>query len=90
MEPVQNVDGLSGFLGDDFQVRPPHVTADKLQRLAAFLTKPTEELQQCFDRTFLTDPQQPFAVSIDLVDQGQIPVAALPGDFVYTNGLNAR
>ena len=62
-------------MGNHFQVRLPHVTADKFQRLASLLAEPADKPQQRLDRTLLPDPQQPLAVSANLVDQCQITVS---------------
>jgi len=90
VEPVQDIQCGPGLLGNHFQIRPPHVRADESQFQAPFPAKPAEETQQGLDRAPLTDPQQAFAVSVDLVDQRQITVTPLPGDLVNPNGLDTR
>src|SRR5690606_32332235 len=71
---------------DHLQVRLPHIRTDVLELGAALLAKPTEETQQGLQLALLAYPQQPLAVAVDLVDQGQILVPLLPGDFVNPNG----
>jgi hypothetical protein len=56
-----------------------------VQELAALGAKPSEEPQQRLDLAILANPEQAFAVAIDLVNQGQVAVAALPGDLIDTD-----
>jgi len=90
VEPVQDVDGMSRLLGNHLQIGFPHIATDKTQHLGPFLAKPAEEPQQGFDLSPRSNPQQPFAMGIDLVDQCQVPVAPLPLDLVDTDGLYTR
>ena len=46
MKPIQDMDGMRCFFGDDLQVRFPHVTADKLQLRREGLSELVEESQQ--------------------------------------------
>ncbi len=84
------MDSLPRLFGNHFQVRLPHVAADKLQRFTSILAKPVKEPQQCLDCTLVSNPQQSLAVFINLVDQRQITVAPLPSNFVNTHRFNAR
>ena len=52
--------------------------------------QPAEEPQQGLDLALLTNPQQPTAVGINLVNQHKIPVPALPGDLIYADRLYPR
>jgi hypothetical protein len=90
MKTIQNVDSISSLPGNHLQVRLPHITADKFKRQTPVLAEPAEEPQQGPDRAFLTDPQQPLTVAIDLVYQRQVPVTSLPGDLVNADRLNTR
>ena len=90
MKTIQDINGIPSLLGNNLQVRLPHITADKLQRLTPVLAEPAEEPQQGLGCALLTDPQQPLAVAIDLLYQRQVPMAALPGNLINTNCLNAR
>ena len=51
VKPIQNMDRMTGLLGDDLQIRLPHVAADKLQLLCPLLPEPAEEAQQGLGRT---------------------------------------
>ena len=88
VEAVQNMDRLSGLLGNHLQVRLPHVTADIIQPPGSFLAKPAKETQQGLDLPLLANPQQAPAACIDLIDQRQVLVAPLPLNLVNTNGFN--
>ncbi len=78
MKPIQDVDSLSRLLGNHFQVRSPHVAADKFKEFTSLLAKPVKESQQSLFCTLLSNPQQSLAVLIDLVDQRQIAVTPQP------------
>lgn len=89
VEAIEDVQRPFGFLGDHFQIRFPHVAADVFQITTALFSKPAKEPQQCFDRSLLADPQQPFAVTVDLINQREITMTALPGNLIHTNGVDA-
>jgi len=86
MEAVDDLHSLTDNLGNDSQIRFPHVAADKTESCSPFFAKFLEESPQGFLGPFLSDPQQALATGIDLVDQGQIFMAFFPGDFVNAEG----
>jgi hypothetical protein len=86
VEAVKHMPGLPGLLGNNPQVRLPHVRADELQSRAALGSEPAEEAQQGLDLALLADPQQALAVGVDLVDQRQVAMSALPLHLVHTDG----
>ena len=57
---------------------------------AALLVEPLEEAEQGPDLAVLADPRQPAAALVDLIDQGQIAMSALPLDLVHTDGFDPR
>lgn len=89
VEAVEDVNRLVRLLGDHPQIGFPHVAADELQRLAAFLAEPTKEAQERLDLPVLADPEQPLAVFVDLIDQSQVMVASVPLDLVDAHRLDA-
>lgn len=89
MKAIEDVDGLARLLGNHLEVGSPHVTADELNGGSAFPSEPAEEAHQGLDLPLLSNSQEPFAVGIDLVGQGQVLVAPLPLDLVDADGLDA-
>ena len=90
VEPVEHVEGVVSLLGDDLEVRLPHVAADEPQRLRPLPAEPPEEPQERLDAPRLADPQEPRVRGVDLVDQGEIPMPVLPLDLVDAHGFNPR
>ena len=58
MEPIQDVQRLSGLLGDDPQMRFPHVAAHKAQPCTTRRPQRGQPAAQTGLRAFLADPQQ--------------------------------
>ncbi len=83
---VQDVDGLRRFLSDDLQVRLPHVATHEAQLSRLFRSQPAEEFQQSLGLAMFSDPQETLASGVDLVDDGQEQVLALPVDLIHSNG----
>ena len=79
VEAVEDVDGLRGLLGEDFEIGLLHVAADELKSLAPLLAKPAEEAQQRLDLAVETDPQEASSSVVDLLDQGEVAMSALAG-----------
>src|SRR5712691_4809634 len=88
VEAVEDVERMASFLRDHLQIRLPHVAADEPQDSGPVPPKPAEERQQGFDAALLADPQQALASDIDLIDERQVAVAALPLNFVDPDRLD--
>jgi hypothetical protein len=86
MKTVQEMNGLAGFLGDDLEVRLPHIAADKEQLRRPLFAEGSEKAQQGFDGSVLPHPQQSPAFAIDLVDDRQVLVTSLPEDLIDADG----
>ena len=89
MEAVEHVQGLPGALADHGQVGLPHVGADHPQGRGAVGAEPLEEALEGLDLALLADPQQAAAAGVELVDEGQVAMAGLPGDLVDADGGHA-
>lgn len=90
MEPIQDMESLARLFRNHLQVRSPHVTADKLQRLVACWADPAEEPQERADGSLLPHPQQSFARGVNLVHQRQILMASLPLDLIDADRMDPR
>ena len=90
MEAVQDMDRLTGLPGNDFQVRLPHVAADKAQPGRPLPTEGPKEAQQGPDGPVFSHPEQPFAPSVDLIDDREVLVSSLPQDLIHSNGSHIR
>jgi len=90
VEAVEDVERMASFLRDHLQIRLPHVAADEPEGGGPVPPKPAEERQQGFDAALLADPQQALASAIDLIDERQVPVAALPLNFVDPESPRSR
>jgi hypothetical protein len=90
VETVEDMDRLSGLLGDDLEVGLLHVRAHKAQGRTALAAKPPEEAQQGLDPALLADPQQSLAIRIDLIHQGQVAMPPSPSNLVDAERLNPR
>lgn len=86
MEAIENMDGLTGFFGDDFEIRLPHVAADELEFSGSNLSQPVEESQCRFDFAVLSDPQQSTASLVDLIDECEVLMSSLPLDLIESDG----
>ena len=75
VNPVQDVHGLACLLRDHLQIGLSHVRADEIPRLAPPLAEPAKTSQQRLDRTLYPNPQQPFAMGIDLVAPCQVCIS---------------
>ena len=53
---IQNVQSMTGSVGDDIQVRLPHVAAHKLQMIPHAGFEQVEEALQCFLFAVPSDP----------------------------------
>ena len=90
VEPIQDMNGMAGLFRNHLQVRSPHIATNIVQRVAAVPTEPPEEPQERSDCAFLPDPPQSFARGINLIDQRQVLMPALPLDLIDTNRSYAR
>lgn len=86
VEAIDDLHSLTGNLGNDSQIGFPHIAADKTESCGTFFAEFLEEPPQGFLGPFLSDPQEAFATGVDLIDQGQIFMSFLPGDFVNAEG----
>ena len=82
MKAVQNVERVPGFLGDDVEVRLPHVAADERERRGPLSPEPAEKLEQRLGASVLADPQQTLPRRVDLIHEGQEVAAVLPVDLI--------
>ena len=88
VKPVQDVEGMPGLLGDDFEIRLPHVAADESERGGPLPSEPAEEPDQGLGTSVLADPQQALARRVDLVDEREELAPALPMDLVDADRAN--
>ena len=86
MKPVQDMNGLAGFFGDDLEIRLPHIAADEEQLRRPLFAESSEKAQQGFDGSVLPHPQQSPAFTIDLVDDRQVLVTSLPENLIDADG----
>ena len=56
VKAIQDMKSLIGFLGDDLQIRLPHITTNVLQSAGSFLAEPVKEPNQCLGFAVFTDP----------------------------------
>ena len=85
VEAVEHMDSATGLLGDDFQVRMPHVRTDESQLLTALRAKPAKEAQQRLHSTCSTHPQQPSTTLVELGYKRQKLPSPLPCNLVDTD-----
>jgi hypothetical protein len=71
VKAVQDMERVAGLLGDDLQIRLPHVAADERERGGALSPEPAEKLQECLRAAVLADPQQSLARRVNLVRERQ-------------------
>jgi hypothetical protein len=88
VKAIEDIDRVGAALADDPQVRLPHIRADEFDALGQRLADESEELLETLDGAILTDPQQPCAALLDLIDQGQILVPFGVLDLVDADGLD--
>ena len=90
MKPIEDVDCTRGLFGNNGQIRFPHVAADKPQLSAPLRPEPVEKALEGLGGPVGADPQQaPFSL-VQLIDQGDELVLALPpADFVGADGGDA-
>ncbi|MFT5732565.1 MAG: hypothetical protein ACI8WY_001230 [Planctomycetota bacterium] len=84
MKSIEDVNGLRRPLRDDLEIRPPHITAHELEILGV-LAELVEEGSDGRLLTVLSNPDQALAAVCDLVDDGQVLVAAVPDDLINPN-----
>src|SRR3990170_1867828 len=87
VKAVQDVHDLRQLLGNDVQVRLPHVATDKTDGLTRLVVESLEESSQAVLRALSGDPQQSFHPLLDLVDQRQVVMSPLPLDLIHANRL---
>ena len=90
VKPIENMNRMARLFGNHLQVRFPHVAANITQLAATVLAQPAEEPQQGLHLPLLANPQQPPAVGVNLVNQRQILVPALPGDLIHADRFYPR
>src|SRR5260370_263991 len=88
MEAVEDMEGLRAFLTNYLQIWLPHVRASEQDFRRQVVADQGEESLKRFDGSLLADPEQTSHPEIDLVDQGQVLVAAGILDFVHANGVD--
>jgi hypothetical protein len=88
VEAVEDMERLARFLRDDRQVGSPDVAADKPEGRGAVASEPAEEPEQRLHPALLADPEQPLPSRIDLIDQRQVPLPALPLDLIDPDRLD--
>jgi len=82
MKPVDDVEGVPGLLGDDLEIRLPHVAANEREFRGPLLVQPAEEPERRLDAPVRAEPQEPLPRRVDLVDERQEVAAVLPVDFI--------
>ncbi len=87
VEPIQNVDCLASLLGNDPNVRLPHIRTDKPEFSASLLAEPLKEAEQTLLRTFPSHPEQTLGARVDLVDQCNV-LLAFPRNLVDADGTD--
>ena len=88
VEAVEDMDSVGGFFGDHLEIGLPHVAADERKSGATLCSEPAKEAQEGFDLAVFAHPEQAFAVFVNLVDHGQVLVAALPLNLVDADGAD--
>ena len=64
------------------QIGFPHITTHILQLLRAWFAQPAEEPQQCFGRPLFSNPQQPYGISVDLINDRYVTMPFAPAQFI--------
>ena len=90
MKSIQDVQGLRRFLGDDMQVRFPHVATDESQLLGPLLSQLPEKPVQRRQCAILSHPQQPLRMRVDLVDHRYVLMSFPPKQLVHADGGDPR
>ena len=85
MEAVEDVKGLRSSLGNDLHEWAPHVGGDEAERATFLGPEPVEESLKAFDGALLADPQEPLAMLVDLIDQGDVGVPLPESNLVGTD-----
>ena len=88
VEAIEDVAGLRNLLGDHFQVRLPHVRTDVADLSGAFLSQHPKKAQQRMHCPLRGYMQQAAAVTLDLVDEGNVVVAFAPLPLIDTDRLD--
>src|SRR5579871_3881830 len=92
VEAVQHLQRLAGLRRDHFQVRFPHIAADKSQTLHHARPQHLQPVQQRPLRPPLPHKQQPPAMRVDLINHRQeitCSQAAAPVDLIDSDRLHA-
>jgi len=93
MEPVQHLQRVAHLGGEHIQVRPPQVAADKAQSAHHLGPQRRQSLAQRGLGPFAADPQQPPALTVNLVNDRQKtirPLVFTPVNLIHPDGLDAR
>lgn len=85
MEAVEDVQSVGSLLGNDLEVRRPHITTDELELCASLLTELPEEAKQRFHPALWPAPQKSPGAGIELVNHGQVLLAFEDGNLVNAN-----
>ena len=85
MKAVQDVQCLGAVAFDQLQIGLPHIGAHELDARGDVFADEGEEALKALDGALLTDPQQPRALRVNLIDQCQVLVPASILDLVHAN-----
>jgi hypothetical protein len=77
VEPIQHLQCLTGLVGEDVQARSPQVAAHKPQAADHFVAQRSQSPAQGGLRAALAHPQQPPAMTVNLIDHRQETIGAL-------------
>jgi hypothetical protein len=88
VEAVEDIQSLGASFSDEFQVRLPHVGADKADLGNDLLAHGGKESLEGLNGPLLSHPEQTGDADIDLVDQRQILVPFGLLDFVNADGVD--
>src|SRR5690606_35616187 len=89
VEAIENVQRLRGLLGNDLEIRRPHIAAYEPNLGATLFAELVEEAQQCFRSALGAAPQKPRCPGVNLVDQCQVFVPLKHLDFIDAAFSNA-
>ena len=82
MKSIQDMNRLTGYLGNHLQIGFPHVAANETNPGRSFWAELLKERTQGFLGPLLTDPEQSPTAGINLIDQSQVLRPLAPGNLI--------
>ncbi len=89
VKPVENIECIRKFVGDDLKVWPPHIRAGYLNMLTPRSSHFLEKSIKGFGFSIFDNRNKSLALIVDLINESHIIVALGIGNFINANGFDA-